>query len=157
MQAQKPILSSMYFERFLCCSSEKKVSEYPIKKTNKVVKKRYFNYLVPLLPNHKTSITQRKGKDIWQHLYEFPLFESTHPLTPDNISKESNFPEWVSIDEIALFNQKPWVHQLTHQHIYASFWIISTDSVPSDSISISKLASYPVSRLIERFLHKFFD
>lgn len=141
-----------------CVALQKnKVSVYPNKKTNKAVKKRYFNYIVPLLPNNQTSLIQRKGKDIWQHLYEFPLFESTHPLTPDNISKESNFPKWVSIDEIALFNQKPWVHQLTHQHIYASFWIISTDSVPSDSTSISKLASYPVSRLIERFLHKFFD
>lgn len=141
-----------------CVALQKnKVSEYPIKKTNKVIKKRYFNYLVPLLPNHKTSITQRKGKDIWQHLYEFPLLESNGPLTTENISKDSNLPDWVSIDEIYLFNQKPWVHQLTHQHIYASFWIVPTNSVPSTTTSISKLASYPVSRLIERFLHKFFD
>ena len=141
-----------------CVALQKnKVSEYPVKKTNKVVKKRYFNYLVPLLPNHKTLVTQRKGKDIWQHLYEFPLLESNGPLTTENISKDSNLPDWVSIDEIYLFNQKPWVHQLTHQHIYASFWIAPTNSVPSTTTSISKLASYPVSRLIERFLHKFFD
>jgi A/G-specific adenine glycosylase len=141
-----------------CVALDKnKVNDFPFKQANKTVRKRYFNYLVPMLPKHQTALIQRKGKDIWQHLYEFPLFESTRPLTAENISKESNLPDWVSADEVSLFNPKPWVHQLTHQRIYASFWIVPTDFVPSPPISISKLANYPVSRLIERFLHKFFD
>ncbi|MDG1824209.1 MAG: A/G-specific adenine glycosylase [Flavobacteriaceae bacterium] len=141
-----------------CVALEKnKVNDFPFKQASKPVRKRYFNYLVPMLPNHQTALIQRKGKDIWQHLYEFPLFESTRTLTAENISKESNLPDWVSADEVSLFNPKPWVHQLTHQRIYASFWIVPTDFIPSTPISISKLANYPVSRLIERFLHKFFD
>ena len=141
-----------------CVALEKnKVNDYPTKQASKPIKKRYFNYLVPLLPNKQTAVIQRKEKDIWQHLYEFPLMESNSPLTLENISKESNLPEWVSADEVSLFNPEPWVHQLTHQRIYASFWIVPTDSIAMTPISISKLADYPVSRLIERFLHKFFD
>jgi len=141
-----------------CVALEKnKVNYYPIKKSTKSVKKRYFNYFVPLLPNKQTVLNQRKGKDIWQHLYEFPLLESNYPLTLENISKESTLYQWVSTDEIFLFNSKPWVHQLSHQRIYASFWILPTDSISLTPISISKLADYPVSRLIERFLQKFFD
>ena len=141
-----------------CVALEKnKVNDYPTKQANKLVKKRYFNYLVPLLPNKQTALIQRKGKDIWQYLYEFPMIESNSPLTLENISKELNLPEWVSTDEVSLYNPKPWVHQLTHQHIYASFWIVTTGSIVSTPISISKLSDYPVSRLIERFLHKFFD
>lgn len=141
-----------------CVALQKnKVNDYPTKKVSKSVKKRYFNYLVPLLPNKQTALIQRKGKDIWQQLYEFPLLESNSQLTLENISKESNLPEWVSADEVSLFNPEPWVHQLTHQRIYASFWIVPTDSIASTPVSISKLADYPVSRLIERFLHKFFD
>ena len=141
-----------------CVALQKnKVNDYPVKQSSKPVKKRYFNYLVPLLPNKQTVLIQRKGKDIWQHLYEFPLLESNSPLTLENISKESNLPEWVTADEVSLFNPSPWVHQLTHQRIYASFWIVRTDFIVSTPISISKLADYPVSRLIERFLHKFFD
>jgi len=141
-----------------CVALEKnKVNNYPTKQASKPVKKRYFNYLVPLLPNKHTALIQRKEKDIWQHLYEFPLLESNRPLTLENISKESNLPEWVFADDVSLFNSEPWVHQLTHQRIYASFWIVPTDSIVSTPISISKLADYPVSRLIERFLHKFFD
>ena len=141
-----------------CVSFEKnKVNDYPTKQLSKLVKTRYFNYLVPLLPNKQTYLTQRKGKDIWQHLYEFPLLESNGPITQENICKEFNLPEWVSADELTLFNSKPWVHQLTHQRIYASFWIVPTDTIPSTPILISKLTDYPVSRLIERFLHKFFD
>ena len=110
-----------------------------------------------MLPNKQTIFVQRKDKDIWQHLYEFPLLETNKFLTLENIKEESNLPEWVSADEVSLFNLKPWVHQLTHQRIYASFWIVPTDSITSTPVSISTLAYYPVSRLIERFLHKFFD
>jgi A/G-specific adenine glycosylase len=141
-----------------CVALEKnKVNDYPVKKASKPVRKRYFNYFVPLTPNKQTTLVQRKAKDIWKHLYEFPLLESNSPLISENISKELNLPKWVSADEVYLFNPKPWVHQLTHQRIYASFWIVPTDSIASTPISISKLADYPVSRLIERFLHKFFD
>ena len=133
-----------------------KVNEYPYKEKNIKIKKRYFNYIVPLLPNNKTAIIQRKEKDIWQHLYQFPLIESKSPITPKNISLQQQLPAWALSDELYLFNPKPWVHQLTHQYIYASFWIAPTDAVPHKSISIAKLTDYPVSRLIERFLHKFF-
>ena len=133
-----------------------KVSEYPHKEKNIKIKKRYFNYIVPLLPNNKTAIIQRKEKDIWQHLYQFPMIESKSPITPKNISLQQQLPAWALSDELYLFNPKPWVHKLTHQYIYASFWIAPTDAVPHKSISIAKLTDYPVSRLIERFLHKFF-
>ena len=136
---------------------KKKVNDIPNKQAGKPVRNRYFNYLVPLLPNKQTILVQRKDKDIWHHLYEFPLLETNKFLTLANIKEESNLPEWVSADEVSLFNLKPWVHQLTHQRIYASFWIVPTDSITSTPVSISKLADYPVSRLIERFLHKFFD
>ena len=132
------------------------VSEYPYKEKNIKIKKRYFNYIVPLLPNNKTAIIQRKEKDIWQHLYQFPLIESKSPLTPKNMSIKVQLPAWALSDELYLFNPKPWVHQLTHQYIYASFWIAPTNAVPHKSISIAKLTDHPVSRLIERFLHKFF-
>ena len=141
-----------------CAALEKKIVNYiPNKQAAKSIRNRYFNYFVPLLPNKQTILIQRKDKDIWQHLYEFPLLETNKFLTLENISKESNLPEWVSADEVSLFNLKPWVHQLTHQRIYASFWIVPTDSITSTPVSISKLADYPVSRLIERFLHNFFD
>jgi len=134
-----------------------KVSEYPYKEKNIKIKERYFNYIVPLLPNNKTALIQRKEKDIWQHLYQFPLIESKSPLTAKNMSQQEQLPAWALSDELYLFNSKPWVHQLTHQHIYASFWIAPTAAVPHKIISTAKLTDFPVSRLIERFLHKFFD
>ena len=136
---------------------EHKVTDYPIKKGVQKIKKRYFNYVVPLLPNKQTTLVKRKEKDIWQHLYEFPLLETSIQLTLENIRDESNLPDWVLKDRLSLYNHKPWIHQLSHQSIYASFWIVKTDSVPTEQISVSKLSTYPVSRLVERFLHKFFD
>ena len=133
------------------------VMTYPLKQQKKTVKKRYFNYFVPVLPDNQTSLFKREKKDIWQHLYEFPLVETNRLLTSNQLRDKEQIPVWVSRDECYLFNQKPWVHQLTHQHIYASFWIAPTDFVPYKTISKTSLKNYPVSRLIERFLHKFFD
>ena len=151
-----PVCDLCILKKSCVALQKNKVNDYPTKQASKPIKKRYFNYLVPLLPNKQTALIQRNEKDIWQHLYEFPMLESNSPLTLENISKESNLPEWVSADEVSLFNPEPWVHQLTHQRIYASFWIVPTDSIAMTPISISKLEDYPVSRLIERFLHKFF-
>ena len=49
-------------------------SKYPVKLKKIKVKERYFNFLV-LTDNH-SLIEKRTKKDIWQNLYQFPLFEA---------------------------------------------------------------------------------
>ena len=155
---KNPLCQQCVFKNTCVALMKNKVSELPVKKKSNPPKKRYFNYIVPLFPNQQTVITQRLHKDIWQQLYEFPLLESKTPMNIQTMGSNTQLPSWVEADSLYLYNEEPWVHQLTHQHIYTSFWIAPVTTPDSiQTVSITMLKTYPVSRLIDRFLHKFFD
>jgi A/G-specific adenine glycosylase len=67
---------------------ENKVDILPIKLNKTKVRNRYFNYLVWLDGNGNTVLEQRKGKGIWQNLYQFPLLETDGPLEDGEIEEK---------------------------------------------------------------------
>ena len=111
-----------------CVALEKNlVKELPVKEKKLKVRKRFFNYLVVVTEDNKTILSERKGKGIWQGLYEFPLVESEKNIhKKELISSEkfiNLFPEETTI---SIFNKKEIVHKLTHQHLHTQFWIVKT-------------------------------
>ena len=121
----------------------------PVKINKTKVKKRYFNYLVMLDMENQIKLQQRRGKGIWQNLWEFPLFETK---TESNMSEikhhlTSNF-GLGSSTEISLHNEDQIVHKLSHQHLYTKFWIVKTDARFDDGIALRKLDEFPVPVLI---------
>ena len=55
------------------------IAELP-KKENKIKQRnRYFNYLV-IINDDAFYLNERKEKDIWQGLFDFPVFETSEPL-----------------------------------------------------------------------------
>ncbi|WP_439131713.1 A/G-specific adenine glycosylase [Polaribacter sp.] len=132
------------------------IDKLPVKEKKVKVKKRYFNFLVIKTGNDKTILSERKGKGIWQGLFQFPLIESDKILDKDALmaSKEFDdlFPEETTI---ALFNKKEIVHKLSHQHLYTQFWIVETDYLSSAKIKWSDIQDYPVPVLIGNFLEDF--
>lgn len=130
---------------------KRKVDVLPIKINKTKIKNRYFNYLVLIDKNHKTVLKQRKGKGIWQNLYEFPLVES--------MSKEENvqnrFKELykdLSMADAILHNSEPIVHKLSHQHLHTYFWIAELDKNLEGGIPLSELEKFPVPVLIADFI-----
>jgi len=136
---------------------KKKVNILPIKTAKTKIKKRYFNYLVILSNKNHISIRKRTHKDIWQHLYEFPLIETDKEINTKQLSDKEIFQKWIpkNTHTITLFNTKPVVHKLSHQHIYTKFWIVKYNHSVTDSISINQLKNYPVSTLINNFITEF--
>ncbi|WP_397445325.1 A/G-specific adenine glycosylase [Polaribacter sp. R77954] len=132
------------------------IEKLPIKEKKLKVKKRYFNYLVIKTNDDKTILTERKGKGIWQGLYQFPLIESDHVMDKDELiaSKEfSNlFPDETTI---SLHNKKQIVHKLSHQHLHTQFWIVETHHLLTAKISWSRILDYPVPVLIANFLQDY--
>ena len=126
-----------------------KVNELPVKLKKITIKKRYFNYLVWLNPYGQTLLQKREGKDIWHGLYEFPLLETHTPATADTIAAAH------PTATVSLYNETPVIHKLTHQHIYTSFWIITTPKPLDNSIPITDIHRYPVSALTANFITKF--
>ncbi|WP_299672406.1 A/G-specific adenine glycosylase [uncultured Polaribacter sp.] len=140
-----------------CVAFEKKLTkELPVKEKKIKVRKRYFNFLVIQTNANKTILTERKGKGIWQGLYQFPLIEGDAIIHQKEIiaSKEFTdlFPEETTI---SLFNKKEIIHKLSHQHLYTQFWIVETKSVKNATISWENIQDFPVPILIANFLDQF--
>ena len=140
-----------------CVALQKKlVSSLPVKEKKIKIKQRHFNYLVLNTKNH-TLLQQRTTKDIWQHLYEFPLIESEKELTYKELNNSSILEQHfkgINIS-IQLFNNKTIIHKLSHQHLYTKFWIINVDNLPHNTTSWNDFETYPVPVLIHNFVKKF--
>ena len=115
----------------------------PVRKPRARMRERFLNYTIYCTTKGQTLLHQRTAKDIWQHLYEFPLIESTELLaTEKNVRK---------VD---------LTHILSHQKIYARFQIKMVSELPSipDTIIVplEKIDDYALSRLTLRALEMLF-
>lgn len=129
------------------------INERPLKEKKTKVRNRYFNFLI-FKENEQILIEKRISKDIWQHLYQFPLIETEKELNNEDIT--SFFQEKIGLTPHDL--SKPITHILSHQRINTVFYFF--DQYPNQkdenwiSISKSKIDNYPLPRLIDRFLEE---
>jgi len=136
--------------------NEKAQSRLPVKTLSKGSRARYLHYLLPA----NTSfyfLKQRKSKDIWQGLYDFPVFETNEALGVLDFMEHTSLHELCRHEEVLVHKVTRQKHVLSHQVIHASFWHISTcgDMLPwgPDSFPVLEedLAKYAMPRLITRF------
>jgi A/G-specific adenine glycosylase len=100
---------------------------------------------------------RRTGKDIWQNMYDFPLIETSKKISPDKLLQHDDLKKLFGRTKYELSSASPFIrHQLTHQTIFARFFVIDTASgIKMNGIrrmnkeAIQKLA---VPRLIEKYL-----
>ena len=140
-----------------CVALEKKITkELPVKEKKIKVRKRYFNFMVIKTNDNKTILSERKGKGIWQGLYQFPLIESEKIINKEELISSEEFSNLFPNDTtITLFNEKEIVHKLSHQHLYTQFWIVETASSSEIKINWNEIEKYPVPILIANFLETF--
>ena len=136
---------------------KQKVNSLPIK-INKVIKRdRYFNYLIINKKNKYTLLEQRIGNDIWKNLFEFPLFESNQEVGIKEIMQSEKFLEIIKSEKYHLtkFNQQPIVHKLTHQNLYATFWLIDIDESIKNVVLWESINNFAIPTLIQNFVDKY--
>lgn len=136
---------------------EDKIGLFPVKLKATKPKKKYFNFIVIISNNKKTILEQRQGKGIWENLYQFPLIETNKSGTALEIElalKESNYLKNKTYN-LALYNEKPIVHKLSHQHLNTKFWIVSVDNDLTDGVLFSEIRKYPVPILVGNFIEQF--
>lgn len=153
---QNPLCESCIFSDS-CVAFEKKLTkQLPVKDQKTKVTKKYFNYLVVLTADKKTILSERKGKGIWQGLYQFPLIESTVIIGKETLVESAEFIHLFPDEtNISLFNQKEIVHKLSHQHLYTQFWIVETHQLDHATVNWSDINQFPVPVLIANFLKQF--
>lgn len=132
------------------------IKDLPVKEKKAKIKTRHFNYIVVQSSDHKTKIVKRET-GIWQNLYEFPLIESNNFIDEKQLIEHEIFKELFFNMEtrVELFDKQVLVHKLTHQHIYAKFWVVTTTASANFAISWDAVKKYPVSALIDNFLNRY--
>ncbi|TNE53390.1 MAG: A/G-specific adenine glycosylase [Bacteroidetes bacterium] len=127
------------------------VTARPVKEGKTKIRKRYFDYYLFLQDGH-VLLEKRTKKDIWQHLFQFPLIERSEVLSP----KKSPAPI-EGFQETHIFELPK--HVLSHQHIFARIWLAS--SFPDEDIwqnknwikvPLNELEKFPLPQLLHRFV-----
>lgn len=127
----------------------------PVRKPRPKVRDRYLEYTIYISPDNKTLIHQRKGNDIWKHLYEFPVQE-IHSLEDAHSGYSLSAPHNATSvigDPAEVKGEKTLelTHVLSHQKLHARFVIKNVPELPEipDTlvVSLSDLDNYAFSRL----------
>lgn len=151
---RQPLCGSCPFQYNCVAFQQNKIHQLPVKLKKIKIKERHFNYLVFLSEEKETLLKKRTGKGIWEGLFEFPLIESSSEMHLENIVQEEEFSSYGNSEnpKIELFNEKPIIHKLTHQHLFTKFWVIKNASIAEGAVSLEKIEKFPVPALIEKFL-----
>lgn len=153
---KKAQCNSCIFQTKCVALKDNTVGELPVKLKKIKVKKRYFNYIVPISSTQTSILKKRPEKGIWANMYEFPLIETLdHAHFNEVVDKVKEKSFMAEIFDLSLYNDKPIVHKLSHQHIYTQFWIATTDEVLEEGIPLLELENYPVPVLIANFIKDF--
>jgi A/G-specific adenine glycosylase len=149
-----------------CYAYQAKIVKFlPLKEKKTKVTSRYFNYLLFSYESDfefKTIIRKRLQDDIWKGLFEFPLIESLEELDFDRLKQLPEFVNIIGQNRFRLIKQSAVrKHVLSHQKIYARFYHLHFDDhldlLGENNISLisqKDLQSYPLPRLIDRYLHE---
>ena len=126
-------------------------SEYPVKSKKTKVTNKYFNFFIS--SSNQLQIEKRKGKGIWQNMFQLPLIESDKPLTLRE-AKNVTEKQWNTRTQNKITEYQ---HILSHQKIHASFWKVDsliTNESEYITVTLDEIRDYPLPRLIDKYLEE---
>ena len=133
------------------------IKNLPVKLKKIKVRKRYLNFLVILSVKGKTVLEKRIQKGIWQHLYQFPLIETSRSISKKELQSNLALKGLRALTQkkIVMHNSQEIIHKLTHQELHIKFWKIYTASEVENSISWETAKGLAVPSVIAQFIANF--
>ena len=138
------------------------VDQLPVKASRTPIKERYFYYLDIRWrdPELTMLMEKRESKDIWQGLFELPLYETEYPIDYSDLENHlmGVLRDWMGEPPKYLEIGSCMSHKLTHRTIKAQFVRAFFENRPKKipqrmrAIKFSEVKSLPTSRLIDRYL-----
>ncbi len=134
-----------------CLALESKTQlNYPVKAKKTKVSKRYLNYSV-LTDGTRTIIQKRKGKGIWEGLYDFPCIEQFEV-------RELVMEDVFEYGPQEIISDGQFKHILSHQELYAHFWIVVVDQLTAKEgqiiIPLDSVQGFPLPQLLIRYINQ---
>ncbi|MBS1608825.1 MAG: A/G-specific adenine glycosylase [Bacteroidetes bacterium] len=156
-----PLCQECIFRKKCYAYQHNKINELPVKLKIITVKKRVFNYLV-LDYKNEILVHERLGKDIWQHLYEFCLFETKKLLKPEEVTNLALEKKILKAGKYVVITKlTPLKQLLSHQLITGQFIYIHLTTKPvlkENYILVRReqLKNYPFPKLINNAIKEIF-
>ncbi|MBE0638328.1 MAG: A/G-specific adenine glycosylase [Bacteroidales bacterium] len=158
---KSPSCHECIFKMNCAAFSQSLVSKLPIKSkiSNQLV--RHFHYLVVLFEKNGelfTYLNKRGNKDIWAGLYDFPMIETINEFSPEQLTSTERWQEFFVEGNPELLNVSAvYKHQLSHQLLLSTFFLIRTDEKtawhdPVIMIRLKEVYQYPMPRLVDRYI-----
>jgi A/G-specific adenine glycosylase len=123
--------------------AQKTIGILPVKLKKQSVRQRFFVFELIQPKQGWMFLQKRNEKDIWQHLYQFPLKE---------FSSSEEKEQYLS-SVCSHFQSKEYRHVLSHQHLFCHFIVReATNQEDGELVQIEDLHQYPIPRAIDRFL-----
>ena len=128
------------------------IAELPKKEKKIKQRNRFFNYVVAINED-SIYLKERTEKDIWIGLYDFPLIETEKQLNSFKTIKDS----FKNIGLDLIDKSIEYKHILSHQKIYATFWLVNAKNSAKlkenyTKIALKEINNYPVPKLIDNYL-----
>lgn len=129
------------------------VENLPLKLKKIKRRNRHFHFAI-LTDGINILVDQRKQKDIWEGLYQFPVIEKSESilLNSEELLTLTNCKgNLLRVNEVKK-------HVLTHQDIYAHFYHFKSDNLSSSKfqlVSLSELHTFAWPRLIDRYIENY--
>lgn len=158
-----PSCVSCPLQKHCMAFARNQVQELPVRRKKIKKKHRYFHYLI-MHSGKGILLRQRTGRDIWQHLFEFPLIETSRPMSPGRLMEQPSWKQLSAHPRIEPARVSGVIrHILTHQVIHAKFYHL--DNLPEDralnpsfrEVPLSEIGKIPVPKLIENYLKILMD
>lgn len=119
-----PSCGSCFFREHCRAYAENRQSSLPLKAKKTGIRKRWLHYFIARHQN-EIALHQRKGKDIWQELFEFMVVETDKALPEKEILQR--FQEQYGIPFHFGSRFPATTQKLTHQHLNISFFLLHLD------------------------------
>ncbi len=133
------------------------VNKLPVKEKTLQKKKRWLYYF-KFQHGNKVLIQQRTGKDIWQSLFEFYLFEADEAILWDQNTIQTWLFEQFDIQKASIKNiSNTLSQQLTHQLLKGQMITVQLPKIPAQLASLqwvpqADLHNYAFPKFINSFL-----
>ncbi|MCY4297970.1 MAG: A/G-specific adenine glycosylase [Flavobacteriaceae bacterium] len=157
---QNPRCHRCVFQNNCYAFNAKQIDQFPVKKSKKLNKIRYFNFLVIQPSDGLIVLEKRKKRDIWAGLYQFPLIESNKELqtVEQLISEKGSHGSFMTDhNNIKKWNEKAIMQRLSHQRLWITFWIIPfCNQSLKNTYPIEQLSTVPLPMILSNFVKRYF-
>ncbi len=166
-KATNPLCETCVFTNDCVAFQNSEPGRFPVRNTKRPVTKRFFNYFFFELDEDNGTVMffvqQRTDVDIWKHLYEFPMLETSRDISEHELLVHpwwtSKFPESTGVTVLSgVANLR---HKLTHREIYARLFRVKLAPELFKRLEHSYLVTdvdlfeeLPKPRLIERLIER---